>query len=378
MAALCEAVDRYLAIRRGLGYRLKIEGRMLGQFIGFCDARGLDHVTVAAAVEWAIAPFGADPLWWAARLTVVREFARFQAAFDERTEIPPTDLLPRTGQDRIQPYLYSPAQITALLRAARGLTHPLRAATFEAFIGLMATTGIRTGEAMGLDRADADLAAGIMTIRGAKFGKSRLVPLHASTVEHLAAYQRRRDQLCPRPATSAFLLSTAGTRLNHVSTSKAFTRVLNAAAISVPAGTAKPRLYDLRHTFAVTTLTSWYAAGVSDNIIGIDLLNHAKTAHPALAKTWTDAGFKNQVIEHGAMLGIDVEVVTKDPQVKGFSVVKRRWVVERTIGWIMQHRRLARDYEARPDHSASMINIAMIDNLAKRVTNESTPTWRDT
>ncbi|MCP2329440.1 transposase [Hamadaea flava] len=120
------------------------------------------------------------------------------------------------------------------------------------------------------------------------------------------------------------------------------------------------------------------AAGVSDNTIGIDLLNHAKSAHPALAKTWTDAGFKNQVIEHGARLGIDVEVVTKDPQVKGFSVVKRRWVVERTIGWIMQHRRLARDYEARPDHSASMIRIAMIDNLAKRVTNESTPTWRDT
>ncbi|MET7708382.1 IS5 family transposase [Micromonospora sp. NPDC005413] len=120
------------------------------------------------------------------------------------------------------------------------------------------------------------------------------------------------------------------------------------------------------------------AASTSDNTIGIDLLNQAKTTHPILAKTWVDAGFKNKVIEHGATLGIDVEVVTKDPQIKGFSVVKRRWVVERTLGWIMQHRRLARDYEALPDNSASMIRIAMIDNLTKRITDETTPTWRDT
>ncbi|MEV0455814.1 IS5 family transposase [Catellatospora methionotrophica] len=118
-------------------------------------------------------------------------------------------------------------------------------------------------------------------------------------------------------------------------------------------------------------------AAASDNTIGIDLLDQAKAAHPDLAKTWVDAGFKNRVIEHGAALGIDVEVVTKDPEIKGFSVVKRRWVVERTIGWIMQHRRLARDYEALPENSTSMIHIAMIDNLAKRATGENTPTWRD-
>ncbi|MEU4779736.1 IS5 family transposase [Micromonospora sp. NPDC023633] len=119
------------------------------------------------------------------------------------------------------------------------------------------------------------------------------------------------------------------------------------------------------------------AASASDNTVGIDLLEQAKATYPTLAKTWVDAGFKNKVIERGATLGIDVEVVTKDPQVKGFSVVKRRWVVERSLGWIMLHRRLARDYEALPDNSASMIRIAMIDNLTKRVTDETTPTWRD-
>jgi len=258
---LNDAVDRYLALRRGLGYQLKIEGRMLGQFVGFCDARGLDHVTVTAAFAWATAPAGADVSWWAARLTVIREFARFLAVFDDRTEIPPTDLLPRQG-DRAQPYLYSPAEITALLKAARTLAHPLRAATFETFIGLMAATGIRTGEAMGLDREDTDLAGAVLVIRSSKHGKSRLVPLHPTTVKQLTAYQQRRDQLCPRPVTTAFFLSGAGTRLNSVTISKAFTRILKAAAITVEAGTTRPRLYDLRHTFAVTTLTRWYAAGV--------------------------------------------------------------------------------------------------------------------
>ncbi|WP_405110622.1 IS5 family transposase [Micromonospora sp. NBC_01405] len=118
------------------------------------------------------------------------------------------------------------------------------------------------------------------------------------------------------------------------------------------------------------------AASTSDNTIGMNLLDQATTTYPTLTKTWVDAGFKNRVVEHGAQLGVDVEIVTKDPQVKGFSVIKRRWVVERTLGWLMHHRRLVRDYEARPDNSASMITIAMVDNLAKRLTAETNPTWR--
>jgi transposase len=118
------------------------------------------------------------------------------------------------------------------------------------------------------------------------------------------------------------------------------------------------------------------AASVSDNVIGMDLLDQTSAKYPTVTKAWVDAGFKVKAVEHGATLGIDVEIVTKDPLVKGFSVVKRRWVVERTIGWLMQHRRLVRDYEARPANSASMITLAMIDNLAKRLTAETTPTWR--
>src|SRR3954451_8689349 len=119
------------------------------------------------------------------------------------------------------------------------------------------------------------------------------------------------------------------------------------------------------------------AASVSDNTIGRNLLDRATATYPTLTKAWVDAGFRKKVVEHGAALGVDVEVVTKDPQVKGFSVIKRRWVVERTLGWLMQHRRLARDYEALPGNSATMITVAMIDNLARRLTDETTPTWHD-
>lgn len=120
------------------------------------------------------------------------------------------------------------------------------------------------------------------------------------------------------------------------------------------------------------------AASLSDNAIGTHLLSEAKNAYPTIAKAWVDTGFKNTVIEHGATLGIDVEVVSRNAEKRGFHVVKRRWVVERSLGWLMLHRRLARDYETLPASSEAMIHIASIDNLTKRITGEATPTWRGT
>lgn len=258
MSAMRKAAEEYLAMRRGLGYKLRPEGRLLRQFAGFLEERGLAHLTAGAALEWAILPRDADPSWWAARLTVVRVFARYLAVTDERTEIPPEDLLPRQER-RTTPYLYSPGQIAALMRAAGALASPLRASTFESFIGLMAVTGLRTGEAMGLDRDEVDLAEGILIVRGTKFGKSRLVPLHPTATGQLRTYAQRRDELCPDPSTPAFFLSGAGTRLNHTNASKTFSRLLRATGIQAPPGAPKPRLYDLRHSFAVATLVTWYS-----------------------------------------------------------------------------------------------------------------------
>ncbi|GAA1786553.1 hypothetical protein GCM10009682_05850 [Luedemannella flava] len=120
------------------------------------------------------------------------------------------------------------------------------------------------------------------------------------------------------------------------------------------------------------------AASTPENTAGVQVLDRATALHPTITKTWVDAGFKNKFVEHAATLGVDAEVVPRKAEAKGFHVVKRRWVVERTLGWLMLHRRLVRDYETLPTSSEAMIHIAMIDNVSKRITGEATPTWRDT
>lgn len=130
-------------------------------------------------------------------------------------------------------------------------------------------------------------------------------------------------------------------------------------------------------TLGLLLLVMVTAASVSDNAAGIQLLTRVAADHPTISKAWVDTGYKKKAIEHGASLGIDVDVVPRNEQVKGFSVIPRRWVVERSFGWIMMHPRLARDYEAKPAHSESMIRLAMISNLAKRATGETVITWHN-
>ena len=260
MSTLARSAQDYLAMRRGVGYALRQEGRLLADFVGYCQRRGITRVTTEAALGWATQPSAASPTWWATRLGVVRGFAAHLQTVEADTEVPPKGLLPRRAS-RTTPYLFSPTEITALIAAARALAHPLRAASFETLIGLMAVTGLRTGEALALDRADVDLAEGMLTIRRSKLGKSRQLPLHATTTTVLAAYAARRGQLCPRPATPSFFLSGGGTRLNHTNTSTTFAGLLQAAGIATPPGRRRPRLYGLRHSFAVATLINWHAEG---------------------------------------------------------------------------------------------------------------------
>lgn len=261
MTALRDAAADYLAIRRACGYALRQEARMLASYLDHLQRAGATRVTIATALDWATAPSQADPSWWAKRLSVVRGFARYMATLEPDTEIPPQDLLPHQSRRRT-PYLYSPDQISALMAAAGRLPCPLRAATFTALIGLMACTGLRTGEAMRLDCDDVDLDDNLLKVRDSKLGKSRLVPLHPSATEHLRGYATRRDQLCPHSTSPAFFLSGAGTRLNHTNASSTFAGLRGTAGITAPTGRRRPRLTDLRHSFAVATLVDSYAAGV--------------------------------------------------------------------------------------------------------------------
>lgn len=256
--SLTEAAESYLTIRRALGHTLVPAGQLLDAFVQHVHATGASTVTVEVAVGWAAEAGSRGQT--ARRLSLVRGFAAYLSAFDPAAELIPEHLV-ATGVVRRTPYLFSPAEIDALMTAAGSLKPPLRAAGFATLIGLMAATGLRTGEALRLDVDDIDLTAGHLLVRYSKYGKSRRIPLHPSTVGALADYTRRRDQLCPQPSVPAFLLSPDGGRLGGAPISETFRRLLRMTDIAAPPGRRAPRLYDLRHTFAVTTLRGWHTDG---------------------------------------------------------------------------------------------------------------------
>jgi integrase len=262
MSALRDAAERYLVMRRALGFKLSTQGRQLMGFIDYCDAHRAEHITTDLALAWAMrTPRGSsDEVYWSRRLMVVRIFARHLQTLDPATEVPPDDVLPHHYR-RIAPYLYSPGEITALMAAAGRLTPPLRAATWQTLIGLLAVTGLRKSEACNLNRDQVDLDTGMLTVAASKFGKSRLVFVHPSTVSVLRDYQRRREQLCPTPRTPAFFVSTRGTRLDAHNLTRPFAQLADAAGIHAPQGRRRVRLHDLRHSFTVATLLDWYHDG---------------------------------------------------------------------------------------------------------------------
>jgi integrase len=260
MTGLTDRAKEYVGLRRALGFKLDRHGRLLADFVRFCAQRGEDHVTIDAAVAWARLPAGASPVWIAQRLGIVRLFARWLHAIDSENQVPPTGLW-AAPVHRPAPYLYSPAEISALLAAARSEPHPLRAATIEAFIGLLAVTGMRGSEAMGLDREDLDNERRLLVVRNAKFGKTRLVPLHPSSLDAIGCYQHRRDQLCPSPHTPALFVSASGERLRHSTVQPVFRRLLHRSGVGA-GRSRRPRLHDLRHSFAVRTLLGWHQHGI--------------------------------------------------------------------------------------------------------------------
>lgn len=262
MTALGDAAADYLAFRRTFGHKLISHERVLTEFVGYLDRRGAGTVTINTAIAWAATPAGLSPRRVAERLSVTRKFAQYLVAFEPGTEIPPAHLL-RVGATRPAPYIFSVEEVQALMTAATRLAPPLLAASFSTLIGLMNATGLRTMEAGRLDRADLTLDAGDggrLLVRRTKYGKTRQLPLHPSTTAALHAYAARRDRLRPDPTEPAFLLGANGLRLTAVGVT--FARLLHDVGICVPPGRRRPRLHDLRHTFAVNTLRDWHAAGL--------------------------------------------------------------------------------------------------------------------
>lgn len=261
MSALSQALADYLTMRRALGYKLEKTERLLGQFITFVEDRGEAHLTTETALTWATQPAGADVIWTSRRLAEVRLFARHLHVIDPAHQVPPADLLPARTR-RATPYLYAPQEISGLMSATTILRGSHLRATYRTLIGLLAATGMRVGEAMGLDHEDFDAANGILTVRNGKFGKSRELPLHPTVVTALDDYLRRDDR--PRQTVAPALLScSSGRRLRYKNVHPTFQKLLRHCGIAPRSAMCRPRIHDVRHGFAVNTIIDGYKAGAS-------------------------------------------------------------------------------------------------------------------
>jgi len=263
MSTLRVAVQQYLSLRRGLGFKLQEAGKALPRFVTFLERKHASVITTRLALDWARQSSPAQPAEWARRLSFVRGFARYRSATDPRTEIPPDSLLPYRPK-RARPYLYSEQEIRSLLLAALKLPgqEGLRPWTYYCLFGMLSVTGLRLGEARNLELQDVDLQAGLLTIRGAKFGKSRLVPLHGSTCRVLADYlERRKRNWADRAVSSYVFVSNWGNRLDAGTIHRTFYALSRQIGLRGPTDSHGPRLHDMRHRFAAMTLLRWYRAG---------------------------------------------------------------------------------------------------------------------
>jgi integrase/recombinase XerD len=209
MKTLREALQEYLDLRRGLGFKMHDAGLLLPKFVSFMEERQVEHISARLAVEWAQHP-SVQPAEWARRLCFVRGFARHRSATDSLTEVPPVGMLPHRST-RARPYLYAEEEVRRLLDAALELpvawpSTLLRPRVFHCLIGLLSVTGLRLSEALNLQLGDVDLEQAVLTIRSAKFGRWRLVPVHSSTRTVLADYLERRERFFGRPVDSDTLI----------------------------------------------------------------------------------------------------------------------------------------------------------------------------
>jgi len=261
MSDLQTALQEYLALRRALGFKLRLAGGLLHRFVQFAEKKGATCITTELALQWATEP-QCDPSQWANRLGMVRRFAQYRSATDPRTQIPHQGLLPHRYR-RKPPYIYRDDEVARLIQAAQRLPSPLglRAATYSTLLGLLSVTGMRISEPIHLDCVDVDLVEGILTVRQTKFGKSRLVPVHPSTQKVLRYYAGLRDRIFPRPTTPSFFVSERGTRLTDCTVRWTFVRLSHQIGLRGPSDRRGPRIHDLRHAWVIRTLRRCYRAG---------------------------------------------------------------------------------------------------------------------
>jgi len=274
MNALRKALADYLELRRGVGYKLHRNETRLQQFLTFLSVRKTTRITNTLALQFATDDTRLTQKTMAMRLSAVRGFARYHAGNDPATEVPPFDLLPSKSRPA-RPYLYSQAELIRLLNGARNYPswnrfrgpwwHRCQGWSWYCFFGLLVVTGMRVGEVRNLQSEDIDWKEGILTVRNAKFGKSRLVPLHRTMLQALATFVQHRDrfisQLRPQPMLKRLFVNSRGNGLHITDVNRVFLRVCRQIGLRAENARRGPRCHDLRHRFAIETLLHWYRRG---------------------------------------------------------------------------------------------------------------------
>jgi integrase len=259
MSNLNDYLEGYLTLRQALGYKLRTHRSSLKNFVQFATEKKATTITTQLALAWAMAPEGANPKWWAYKLRMVHHFALYVRARDLNTEVPPLTLLPYS-QRRPKPYIYTEEEISRLLAAAKALPcrKGLRGLTYFTLFSLVWVTGLRISEAVALDREDVDYINQLLIIRNAKFGKSRLIPVQISTSNALLHYARCRDQVFPNSKSPSFFLTVFGTRPTTAIADLTFKQLCSKIGIRDDNRGKRPRIHDMRHSFAVKSLIDIY------------------------------------------------------------------------------------------------------------------------
>jgi integrase/recombinase XerD len=263
MNTIQQDIHEYLSMRRNLGFKLRDAGIALLNFSSFMEKHYASYITQELALIWAQQPTNAQPAHWAQRLGFVRGFARYRSASDPRTQIPSPGLLPFKPK-RARPYLYSDEEIKNLLHAAHSLSYRYKKCALLSWVyyclfGLLSVTGLRLSEVRNLKLQDVDIKLGVLTIRNTKFGKTRLIPLHASTCEVIADYIIKRQQHWGERSVSSYLfVSSRGSRLDNSLIHRTFYTLSRQIGLRGESDSHEPRLHDFRHRFATNTLLNWY------------------------------------------------------------------------------------------------------------------------
>lgn len=266
MKTLSSHLDDYLRARRVLGSELAFTERVLRKFTAFADEAGIGHVTTALCLRWKADYGAANNATWSRRLTMVRGFARWLHGSDPRHEVPPPGLIPGKPR-RSRPYIYSQSQIAEIVAEAARLTsdYGLRGKTCSTLFGLVAVTGLRINEAIGLDDSDVDLKNAVLCVRRAKNCRSRMVPIRPCTASRLAAYRKECERILGR-TPAPFFRFEGGKRPSDCAIRYNFAHVCQHIGLRKTQPFHNhgrgPRIHDLRHSFAVHTIMDWYRDGL--------------------------------------------------------------------------------------------------------------------